>query len=116
MSANAVDRFWRARCRGDWDSVAANLRPGVRIRMPHQDREPSREEYLTFMRLVHYDGETTVERVVTGRGLEIAVAATVLRPHATLHCAGFYELREGLIEVIDEIWIVHGAGRLLEDL
>ena len=36
---NAVDRLWRARQGGEWDSIAAQLRPGVRIHLMHEDRE-----------------------------------------------------------------------------
>gem|GEM_PF-1094266 len=112
MSSNAIERFWSARRQSLWDEVAALLRPGVRISLPHQGREPSRDEFLTMLHLVHAPGsETKVERVITGRGLDIAVSATVRRPDGVLQCSGFYELQAGLIERIEESWIVPGTGR-----
>ena len=112
MSTNAIERFWAARRAGDWDEVAALVRPGVRISLPHQGREPSRDEFLTMMHLVHAPGSTTdIERVITGRGLDIAVSASVRRPDGVLRCAGFYELQAGLIERIEEAWMVPGEGR-----
>lgn len=113
---NAVDRLWRARRSGEWDSISAQLRPGVRIQLMHEDRELGREEFVALLRLLHHDSTTTVERSVRGRGLEIAVTATVRRPSGTLRCTGFYELREGLIEVIEETWVIRGAGRILDQL
>ena len=98
MSVNAIERLWRARQSGDWDAVAALVRPGVRISLPHQGREPSREEYLSLLHFVHNpDNKTVVQRVQ--------------RPDAMLICAGFYELQEGLIERIDEFWLVPGGER-----
>lgn len=112
MSSNAIERFWAARQEGMWDEVAALVRPGVRISLPHQGREPSRDEFLTMLHLVHAPGsETVIERVITGRGLDIAVSASVRRPDGLLQCAGFYELQSGLIERIEETWMVPGAGR-----
>jgi hypothetical protein len=112
MSVNAIERLWRAREEGDWDAVAALVRPGVRISLPHQGREPSREEYLSLLHFVHNpDNKTSVRRVITGRGLDIAVHAQVQRSDTTLVCAGFYELQEGLIERIDEFWLVPGGER-----
>ena len=113
---NAVDRLWRARALGDWDSLAAQLRPGVRIIMLHEDDEVGREDYLAFLRLLHHGASTTVHRTITGRGLEISVLAEVRRPKGAMICAGYYELREGLIEVIEEAWMVPGEGRLRERL
>ena len=113
---NAVDRLWRARQQGAWDSIAAQLRPGVRIHLMHEDRELGRDEFVTLLRLLHHDARTTVERAVRGQGLELAIAATVRRPHGVLLCSGFYELREGLIEVIEETWITRGEGRMLDQL
>ena len=111
MSSNAIERFWDARQSGMWDEVAALVRPGVRISLPHQGREPSREEFLTMLHLVHAPGsETLIERVITGRGLDIAVSARVQRPDGVLQCAGFYELQAGLIERIEESWMVPGKG------
>lgn len=111
MSSNAIERFWDARQGGKWDEVAALIRPGVRISLPHQGREPSRDEFLTMLHLVHAPGSTTVvERVITGRGLDIAVSASVRRPDSVLQCAGFYELQAGLIERIEETWMVPGNG------
>ena len=49
MSSNAIERFWDARQGGKWDEVAALIRPGVRISLPHQGREPSRDEFLTML-------------------------------------------------------------------
>lgn len=110
MSVNAIERLWRARQDGDWDSVAALVRPGVRISLPHQGRDPSREEYLSLLHFVHNpDNKTIIRRVITGRGLDIAVHAQVQRPKTTLVCAGFYELQEGLIERIDEFWLLPGG-------
>lgn len=112
MSTNAIERFWNARQESNWDEVAALVRPGIRISLPHQGREPSRDEFLTMLHLVHSTGsETIVERVITGRGLDIAVSASVRRPDGVLQCAGFYELQSGLIERIEESWIVPGTGR-----
>lgn len=112
MSSNAIERFWSARRQGLWDEVAALVRPGIRITLPHQGREPSRDEFLTMLHLVHAPGsQTDVERVITGRGLDIAVSATVRRPDGVLQCAGFYELQAGLIERIEEAWMVPGEGR-----
>ena len=51
-----------------------------------------------------------------GRGLELAVVASVKRANGTLLCAGFYELREGLIEVIEETWVTRGAGQILDQI
>jgi hypothetical protein len=113
---NAVDRLWRARRNGDWDSIAAQLRPGVRIHLMHEDRELGRDEFVALMRLLHHDATTSVLRLVRGRGLEIAIVATVKRANGTLYCAGFYELREGLIEVIEETWVMRGAGHLLDQI
>ena len=113
---NAVDRLWRARRQGEWDSIAAQLRPGVRIHLMHEDRELGRDEFVALLRLLHHDARTTVERAVRGRGLEIAVTATVRKPSGTLLCSGFYELREGLIEVIEETWILRGKGDILNQL
>jgi hypothetical protein len=112
---NAVDRLWRARRRGDWDSLAAQLRPGVRIHLMHEDRELGRDEFVALLRLLHHDARTTLERSVVGR-LEIAVSATVRKESGTLLCTGFYELREGLIEVIEETWISRGEGHILNQL
>ena len=65
-----------------------------------------------MLHLVHAPGsQTDVERVITGRGLDIAVSATVRRPDGVLQCAGFYELQAGLIERIEEAWMVPGEGR-----
>ncbi len=113
---NAVDRLWRARRSGEWDSIAAQLRPGVRIHLMHEDRELGRDEFAALLRLLHHNATTSVERAVRGRGLELAVAATVRRPSGTLLCTGFYELREGLIEVIEETWILRGEGSILDEL
>ncbi len=113
---NAVDRLWRARISGEWDSIAAQLRPGVRIHLMHEDRELGRDEFVALLRLLHHDSKTSVERSVRGRGLEIAVVASVRRASGTLSCTGFYELREGLIEVIEETWVLRGAGRILDQL
>ena len=111
MSSNAIERFWTARRLGNWDEVAALLRPGVRISLPHQGREPSRDEFLTMLHLVHAPGSTTeIERVITGRGMDIAVSATVRRPDSSLRCSGFYTCQAGLIERIEEAWIVPGSG------
>ncbi len=111
MSVNAIERFWTARQQGDWDAVAALVRPGIMISLPHQGREPSREEYLSMLHFVHNpDNRTEVRRVITGRGLDIAVHAQVQRPNSLLVCAGFYELQEGLIERIDEFWLVPGGA------
>lgn len=113
MSTNAIERFWSARRAGEWEDVAALVRPGVRIMLPHQGREPSRDEFLTMLHLVHAPGSTTVvNRVITGRGLDIAVSASVRRPDGVLQCAGFYELQAGLIERIEETWVVPGRGVL----
>lgn len=113
---NAVDRLWRARSVHQWDAIAAQLRPGVRIHLMHEDRELGRDEFVALLGLLHHDATTTVDRAVRGRGLEISIAATVRRPSGTLLCSGFYELREGLIEVIEETWIVRGEGRILDQL
>jgi hypothetical protein len=115
VALNAVERLWDARRSGDWESVEAQLHAGVRIALPHQARTPSRDEYLTFMRLVQYGSPVHVDRVMTGRSADVAVLARVERPNAMLGCAGFYELREGLIGVIEETWFAHGEGRVLED-
>ena len=113
---NAVDRLWRARRSGEWDSISAQLRPGVRIHLMHEDRELGRDEFVALLRLLHHDASTSVERSVRGRGLEIAVVASVKRADSTLLCSGFYELREGLIEVIEETWVVRGAGQILDQI
>ena len=113
---NAVDRLWVARATGDWDSLTSQLRPGVRIRMLHEDDEMGREDYLAALRLRHVGATTTLLRSITGRGLEISVLAEVRRPKGPLLCAGYYELREGLIEVVEEAWMVPGHGRLIEYL
>ena len=112
---NAVDRLWRARRQGDWDALAAQLRPGVRIHLMHEDREIGRDEFVALLRLLHHDARTTVERSVRGR-LEFAVTATVRKASGTLLCSGFYELREGLVEVIEETWIMRGEGHILNQL
>src|SRR5262249_16026508 len=90
-------------------------RPGVRIHLMHEDRELGRDEFVALLRLLHHDSRTTVERAVVGR-LEIAVSATLRKPAGTLLCTGFYELREGLIEGIEETWIMRGAGGILNEL
>lgn len=113
---NAVERLWRARRSGEWESIAAQLRPGVRIHLMPEDRELGRDEYVALLRLLHHDATTSVERMVRGRGLEIAVVASVRSAGRTLLCSGFYELREGLIEVIEETWVVRGAGQILDQL
>jgi hypothetical protein len=113
---NAVDRLWVARAHGDWDSLATLLRPGMRITMLHEDQELGRDEFLTFLRLLHLDSQTIMHRNITGRGLEISVLAEVRRPRGTLMCAGYYELREGLIDVVDEAWMVPGSVKLLQNL
>lgn len=114
MALNAVDRFWNARRTGNWDSLAAQLRNGVSITMLHEDTELSRDQFLTFLRVMHHDATTTVERTVIGRGLQIGVLAIVARPKATFVCSGFYDLREGLIEVIQELWIPRGGANILD--
>ena len=108
---NAVDRLWRARRQGEWDSIAAQLRPGVRIHLMHEDRELGRDEFVTLLRLLHHDSRTTVERAVRGRASSSPSRRRSARPRGVLLCSGFYELREGLIEVIEETWIMRGEGR-----
>ncbi len=114
MAGNAVNRFWQARQFGDWDLLAAQLRPGVTIQMVHGEAEMSREEFLTFLRLMHHDATTKVHRTVTGRGLQIAVLASVTRPNAKFECAGFYDLREGRIEMLREIWLPRDSTSVLD--
>ena len=59
---------------------------------------------------VHLECPATGRVVITGRGLDIAVSASVRRPDSVLQCAGFYELQAGLIERIEETWMVPGEG------
>ena len=57
-----------------------------------------------------FEATTEIERVITGRGMDIAVSATVRRPDSSLRCSGFYTCQAGLIERIEEAWIVPGSG------
>ena len=114
MAWNAVDRFWAARTRGDWDAVVAQLQRGVSITMLHENAELSRGEFATFLRVMHNDAETTVRRRIAGGGRQIAILATVARPKATYECAGFYDLREGRIEVVQELWLARGGSTMMD--
>ena len=114
MAGNAVDRFWDARRRGAWDSLVAQLQRGVSITMLHEDTELSRAEFATFLRVMHHDATTTVHRGLAGRGHQIAVLATIARPKTTFECAGFYDLREGRIEVVREMWLPRGAASMMD--
>lgn len=107
---NAVDRFWRARSEGDWESLAAQLRPRLRVSLPAQASDPGRDDYLAFLRLVHQSGRVESVRSIAGRSAEIAVIAQLVGPGGDLVVAGFYELREGLIELIEEIYVKPGSA------
>ena len=111
---NAVDRFWDARCTQNWESLGAQLRAGVSISMVHEDAELSRDEYFTFLRVMHQDADTKITRIVGGRSMQFAVLAEIRRAKATFECAGFYALREGRIELIEELWLSRGTGRLFD--
>ena len=84
----------------------------------HEDRELGRDEYVALLRLLHHDATTSLVRsVARAAGLEIAVVASVKRGRRTRCCApGFYELREGLIEVIEETWVDARRGQILDQL
>ena len=114
MAGNAVDRFWRARQLCDWESLIAQLQRGVSIVMIHEDTELSRAEFSTFLRAMHHNATTTIHRNIAGRGHQIAVLATIAGARSTFECAGFYDLREGRIEVVREMWLPRGGASMMD--
>ena len=111
---NAVERFWNARRQGDWEAIGSQLRSGARIRLRQHAGDATPEEFLGLLQFLHRGATTTVERFVRGESHQFAVFASVAGEERTIGCAGFYELHEGLIAVIDETWFVPGAGGVLE--
>jgi hypothetical protein len=102
---NAVERLWRALKARNWHSALAQLHPGADIAWPHTgQRFTSREEYVTYWRLLPGERSVTVQEVITEGNL-VAVRAVVADEEGAWHCGGFYELREARIAVGTELWV-----------
>lgn len=106
---NAVERLWRALRAQDWDSVTAQLHPGVVVVWPHDGRRfTSAVAYVQAHRDLSRDGDIlTVHRFIA-EGRSVAVhAALEARSGAPArrHCAAFYELHDGRIAHGTELWL-----------
>jgi ketosteroid isomerase-like protein len=111
----SVDRLWRALGAGDWEAMADQLQPGAEIWLSDGGVTVERDEYVARQRsagpaAVHVEHHVQQSDVA-------AIEVSVGRGGAVRRCAGFYDLRDGLISRGAEYWgpegpptRAHGAG------
>jgi hypothetical protein len=97
---NAAERLWRGLEARDWAAVRSQFQPTAAVEWPHARRRMPVDEYVATQRERPGDRAVSVRRVVT-EGRNVVVEARV----GDAHCAGFYDLRDGLIAGAVEYWL-----------
>jgi hypothetical protein len=96
---NAVERLWRGLEAHDWAAVRSQFQPNALVEWPHSGERVAIDDYIATRR-ARAVAPVRVRRVVS-EGRFVAVEATVGREH----CAGFYDLHDGLIAGAVEYWV-----------
>jgi hypothetical protein len=97
---NAAERLWRGLEARDWAAVRSQFQPTAAVEWPHAARRMPVDEYVATQRERAGDRAVGVRRVVT-EGRSVVVEARV----GDAHCAGVYDLRDGLIAGAVEYWV-----------
>jgi hypothetical protein len=97
---NAPERLWRGLRARDWAAVRSQFQPNAEVEWPHAGRRMPVDEYVATQRERAGDRAVDVRRVVS-EGRNVVVEARV----GEAHCAGFYDLHDGLIAGAVEYWI-----------
>jgi hypothetical protein len=102
---NAVDRFWRAVRRNDWEAAEAQLLDRVVVRHPHDGARYDRARDYVDLHRFDTDRRSVDVRESISEGKRVAVLAVITHGDGTTrHVAGFYELHDGKIAHADELW------------
>jgi hypothetical protein len=105
---NPAERLWNALVTRDWAAARSQFEAHATIEWPHAGRDMDPDTYLAALRSRLAGGPVEVRRT-TGCGRLFAVEATA----GGSHCAGFYDVHQGLIHEATEYWVggaVTGAG------
>jgi hypothetical protein len=97
---NAAERLWRGLEARDWAAVRSQFQPTAVVEWPHAGRRLPVDEYVATQRERAGARTIKVRRVVT-EGRNVVVEARV----GDAHCAGFYDLHDGLIAGAVEYWV-----------
>jgi hypothetical protein len=98
---NAAERLWRGLAGHDWAAVRSQFQPNAVVRWPHSGASMGVVEYVATQRERAAGGARfRVERVVT-EGRNVVVEGGL----GDEHCAGFYDLHDGLIAGAVEYWV-----------
>ena len=110
--ANAVNRLWKARQTQNFEEIGALLEKDIKISLPAQNMNPSRERFITLLHLIHGgDAKTQTQQIIVGNGMDIASKTKVERQGQIYLCIGIYHLQEGIIRSIEETWINQSQAR-----
>jgi hypothetical protein len=105
-----VDAWWAAVAARDWELAAAQLHPDVVVDWPATaERLRGRAAFVEVQRVFPEGWEIEVRRVVR-EGELVAIEARVPHGDDVFFCAGFYEVRDGLVVSAVEHWSDGSAG------
>jgi len=96
---NAVERLWRGLEAHDWPAVRSQFQPNASVEWPLSGERVDVDEYVGAVR-ARVAEPVRVRRVVA-EGRCVAVDAAV----GDGHCAGFYDLHDGLVSGAVEYWV-----------
>jgi ketosteroid isomerase-like protein len=99
-----VSTWWAAVVERDWDRAAAQLHPDVVVDWPATgERLRGRDAFVEVQRIFPEGWSIEVRRVLR-EGDGVAVEARVPHGDEVFFCAGFYEVRDGLVVRAVEHW------------
>lgn len=109
-SAEVVGEFWRRVEARDWDAVGDLLAEDLVCEWPHsRERIRGRANWLAVNRDFPEGWTIDVRRIVAD---EDTAVSEVRVPHpelGTSHAASFFDLRDGVIARITELWVDEGS-------